>query len=77
MQRLRQLHSDKSQCVIELIHSKWQIELTLIRVDGSVISLVSMHEVTLDEAKNLAARGLSQQNGGHCCTENCGDWEEF
>ena len=77
MQRLRQLHSDKSQCVIELRNSKWQIELTLIRVDGSFISLVSMHEVTVDEAKTLAAKALSQQNGGHSCTQGCEDWEEF
>ena len=77
MQRLRQRHADKSQSVIELRNSKWQIQLTIVRVDGSVISLVSMHKVTLDEAKNLAARALKQRNGGHSCTEDCEDWQEF
>ena len=40
MQRLRQRHSDKSQSVIEFRHSKWQIQVTVVRTNASSISLV-------------------------------------
>ena len=77
MQRLRQRHADKSQSVLELRNSKWQIQLMIVRVDGSFASFVALHEVTLNEAKTLAATALKQQNGGHSCTADCEDWEEF
>ena len=77
MQRLRQLHSDKSQSVIELRHSKWQIQLTVIRPSASSISRVESQAVTLREAQNLAAKTMKKQNAGHSCTEDCLAWEEF
>ena len=77
MQRLRQLHSDKSQSVIELRNSKWQIKLTVIRPSASSISFVESQVGTLDEAQHLAARTMKKQNAGHSCTEDCLAWEEF
>jgi hypothetical protein len=77
MQRLRQLHSDKSQSVIELRHSKWQIHLTVIRGSASSIRVVGNGVVTLREAQNMAANAMKNQNGGHSCTEDCLAWEEF
>jgi len=77
MQRLRQRHSDKSQSVIELRNSKWQIQLTVIRPSASSINRVPIQPVTLREAQNLAAKAMEKQNGGHSCTEDCLPWEEF
>ncbi len=77
MQRLRQLHSDKSQSVIELRNSKWQIKLTVIRPSASSINLVPSQAVTLRDAQNLAATTMKKQNAGHSCTEECLAWEEF
>ena len=77
MQRLRQLHSDKSQSVIEFRNSKWQIQLTVIRTNASSINLVRGQAVTAREAQNLAAKAMEKQNGGHSCTEDCLAWEEF
>ena len=77
MQRLRQRHSDKSQSVIELRNSKWQIQLTVIRPSASSINRVPSQPVTLREAQNLAAKAMEKQNGGRSCTEDCLPWEEF
>jgi hypothetical protein len=77
MQRLRQLHSDKSQSVIELRNSKWQIHLTVIRGSASSIRVVENAAVTLREAQNLAAKATEKKNGGHSCTEDFLTWEEF
>ena len=62
MQRLRQRHSDKSQSVIELRNSKWQIQLTVIRPGASSINRVPSQPVTLREAQNLAAKAMEKQN---------------
>ena len=62
MQRLRQRHSDKSQSVIELRNSKWQIQLTVIRPSASSINRVPSQPVTLREAQNLAAKAMEKQN---------------
>jgi hypothetical protein len=77
MQRLRQRHSDKSQSVIELRDSKWQIQLTIIRANASSICLVGSQAVTLGEAQNVAVKAMKKQNAGHSCTEGCLAWEEF
>ena len=63
--------------MIELRNSKWQIELIIVRVDGSSVSFAAMHALTLDEAKYFAANAMKKQNGGHSCTEDCLAWEEF
>ena len=75
MQRLWQRHSDKSQSVIELRNSKWQIQLTIIR--ASSICLVGSQAVTLGEAQNVAVKAMKKQNIGHSCTEDCLAWEKF
>ena len=77
MQRIRQRHSDKSQCVIEFRHSKWQIQVTVVRTGASSISCVESQVGTLDAAQHLAAQTMKKQNAGHSCTEDCLDWEEF
>ena len=77
MQRLRQRHSDKSLSVVEFRHSKWQIQVTVVRASGSSISFVESKAVTLGEAQNFAAQTMKTQNAGHSCTENCLAWEEF
>ena len=77
MQRLRQRHSDKSQSVIEFRHSKWQIQVTVVRTNASSISVVESKAVTLGEAQNFAAQTMKKQNAGHSCTDACLDWEEF
>jgi hypothetical protein len=77
MQRLRQRHSDKSQSVIEFRHSKWQIQVTVIRASASSISCVESKSGTVDAAQHLAAQTMKKQNAGHSCTEDCLAWEEF
>ena len=77
MQRLRQRHDDKSQSVIELRNSKWQVQVTVSRNGGSLIKLVGIYTTTVDEAKNLAAKAMQVENRGHSCTEDCLAWEEF
>ena len=77
MQRLRQRHSDKSQSVIEFRHSKWQIQVTIVRTNASSISSVESQAGTLDAAQCLAVQTMKKQNAGHSCTEDCLPWEEF
>ena len=76
-QRLRQRHSDRSLCVIEYRHGKWQIHVTVIRMSASSITSIENQAVTLSEAQLLAAQTLKKQNAGHSCTEDCLAWEEF
>jgi hypothetical protein len=77
MQRLRQRHADKSQSVIELRNSKWQVQVTVSRNGGSLIKLVGIYTTTVDEAKRLAGMAMKAENRAHSCTENCLAWEEF
>ena len=70
MQRLRQLHSDKSQSIIELRNSKWQIKLTVIRTSASSISCVQSQVGTLDAAQHLAAQTMKKQNAGTPALKN-------
>ena len=64
MQRLRQRHSDKSQSVIELRNSKWQIQLTAIRPSASSINRVPSQPVTLRKAQNLGRKGDGEAEPG-------------
>ena len=64
MQRLRQRHSDKSLSIVELRHSKWQIQVTVVRTSASSISCVESQVGTLDAAQHLAAQTMKKQNAG-------------
>jgi hypothetical protein len=78
MQRLQQRHSDKSRCVIELTKDVCKVQLTVPRNDGRCLNVLGIHTAKLqDEAKILGGNAMKRENGGHSCTGDCTDWEEF
>ncbi len=75
--RLRQYHFDSS--IVEIIRNgdSWRVQLVLPRDDGSQLHLVGIQTGTLDEAKQLSARALRNENPKHTCSPACGIWQEF
>ena len=75
--RLRQNHFDSS--IVEITHNGdgWRVQLVLPREDGSQLHLVGIQTSTLDEAKQLSAKALRNENPRHTCSPACGVWEEF
>jgi hypothetical protein len=75
--RLRQNHSDGSVVEITRSGDSWHLQVVLPREDGSQLHLVGIQTSTLDEAKQLAARALRNENPKHTCSPACGVWQEF
>ena len=75
--KLRQYHFDSS--IVEIIRNgdSWRVQLVLPRDDGSQLHLVGIQTGTLDEAKQLSARALRNENPKHTCSPACGSWQEF
>jgi hypothetical protein len=75
--RLRQTHSDRSIVEITRSGESWRVQLVLPREDGSQLHLVGIQTGTLDEAKQLSARALRNENPKHTCSPACEVWQEF
>ena len=75
--RLRQHHLDNSFSEITLNGTSWRVQLTIPREDGTQLNLVGIQTSTLDEAKQLSARAMKNENPKHTCSSVCSDWEEI
>jgi hypothetical protein len=77
MRRLRQHHLDDSVIEITRQQNSWQVQLIIPRDDGTQLNLVGIQTSTLDEAKQLSARAMKNENPKHTCSPACGVWKEF
>jgi hypothetical protein len=75
--RLRQRHFDNSVVEITRQQNSWQVQLLIPREDGTQLNLVGIQTGTLDEAKEISARAMKNENPKHTCSPVCADWEEI
>ena len=75
--RLRQNHCDSSIVEITRNGDSWRVQLVIPRADGTQLNLVGIQTSTLDEAKQLSAKALRNENPRHTCSPACEVWEEF
>ena len=74
MQRLTQIHSDRSMGEITFAQNSWRVRLSIHRPDGSELVLVGIQAGTLDEAQELASTAMAREHGTHVCDGECQPW---
>jgi hypothetical protein len=75
--RLPQHHFDSSVSEITSNGTSWHVQLIVPREDGTQLNLVGIQTGSLDEAKDLSAKAMRNENPKHTCSPACRVWQEL